>query len=405
MSEKLATRIVRILFDAGFTAYFAGGYVRDLLLGIPSSEIDIATSAPPEKIISLFPKTILVGVSFGVVVVILEGINFEVATFRKDHPYVDGRHPEGVDFSTPEHDASRRDFTINGMFYDPLTKTLHDYVEGQSDLKKGIIRAIGNPQERFTEDRLRMLRAVRFSARFGFSIEKQTEKAIVEHASELTPSVSIERIWQELSKMSHYKSFGHALLTLHRLQLLGNIFSDLKNCPHQLIEKRVAPFPFFPEKTPLIVYLIELFENMNLESRIALCQFLKITKRDCQLAEFFYHSEELFTSNTAQKVDWAHFYAHPDSSLFLEIEGAKMESAKKQDFFAEHAKKREELQVAIKRIEEKKPLITAALLQQHGILPSKAMGLLLKEAEALNVNDNLDQQEILERLKKHPLWT
>ncbi len=163
--------------------------MRDLLLHKSSHEIDIATSAPPHIIQHLFPRTVAVGIQFGVIVVVLEGINFEVTTFRKDHPYQDGRHPEGVDYSTPEKDAERRDFTINGMFYDPLTEIIYDFVGGKEDLKRKVIRAIGNPHARFAEDRLRMIRAVRFAARLGFEIESETAKAIEEHAHHLFPAV------------------------------------------------------------------------------------------------------------------------------------------------------------------------------------------------------------------------
>jgi poly(A) polymerase len=150
--QSVATEICKTLLDHGYIAYFAGGWVRDLLLGRQTDEIDIATSAPPYIIQELFPKTIPVGIAFGVVIVVKEGINFEVTTFRKDHIYIDGRHPTGIDFSTPKKDAERRDFTINGMFYDPLTQTIYDYIGGQEDLKNGIIRAIGNAHERFLED-------------------------------------------------------------------------------------------------------------------------------------------------------------------------------------------------------------------------------------------------------------
>src|SRR6185437_5720237 len=165
---EVATHIVKRLVEAGHLAYFAGGWVRDFLLNHPSDDIDIATSASVEEIQALFPKTIPVGIAFGIVIVVEKGHQFEVATFRKDRGYVDGRRPTGIDPASPEEDAQRRDFTLNGMFYDPLQKKVLDFVSGQEDLKKGIIRAIGNPHERFLEDRLRMMRAVRYGTRFGF---------------------------------------------------------------------------------------------------------------------------------------------------------------------------------------------------------------------------------------------
>jgi poly(A) polymerase len=198
----LAKQIVQTLVKAGFTTYFAGGWVRDYLMNHPSDDIDIATGAPVDVIQNLFPKTIPVGLAFGIVIVVVEEHQFEVATFRKEKGYVDGRRPTHIESATPEEDALRRDFTINGLFWDPLTETLYDYVEGQKDLRSGIIRAIGDPHARFLEDRLRMIRAVRYSTRFNFSIEIETYQAILTHAKSLFPSVAIERIWQEFHKMA-----------------------------------------------------------------------------------------------------------------------------------------------------------------------------------------------------------
>lgn len=145
-------QIIEKLYQHGYLAYFAGGWVRDFLLGHPSSDIDIATSATPREIESLFSKTIPVGAQFGIVVVIEKKHQFEVATFRKDAEYKDGRRPISIELASPEEDAKRRDFTINGMFYDPIQRRILDYVNGQEDLNLGIIRAIGNPHERFLED-------------------------------------------------------------------------------------------------------------------------------------------------------------------------------------------------------------------------------------------------------------
>src|SRR3990167_3399243 len=144
--------IIETLAKAGFVAYYAGGWVRDLLLNHPSDDIDIATNAPPETIQALFPHTVPIGIAFGIVLVIIDGHQYEVATFRQDLDYHDGRRPSRVEFTTAIHDAKRRDFTINGMFYDPLKDEILDYVNGRADLEKKVIRAIGNPHERIKED-------------------------------------------------------------------------------------------------------------------------------------------------------------------------------------------------------------------------------------------------------------
>ena len=198
--EAIARAIVRRLREAGHVALFAGGCVRDRLLGREAHDFDIATSARPEQVRALFPRTVAVGAQFGVICVMDGGHEYQVATFRSDGAYIDGRHPEGVTFSSPEQDAERRDFTINGLFYDPIAETLIDYVGGQADLRAKRLRAIGNAADRIREDRLRMLRAVRFAATLGFEIDPETWDAVRAQADEIN-AVSAERIREELVKI------------------------------------------------------------------------------------------------------------------------------------------------------------------------------------------------------------
>ncbi len=200
MSDGLAATIVRRLRGAGHEALFAGGCVRDKLLGLEPHDFDIATSALPEQVAALFPRTIPVGAQFGVMLVVERGIEFQVATFRADGTYSDGRHPEAVTFSTAEGDARRRDFTVNGLFLDPISGRVIDYVGGRADLDARVLRAIGDPRERFREDRLRVLRGVRFAAVLGFEIDPPTWDALREWAPSLT-GVSAERIREELVKL------------------------------------------------------------------------------------------------------------------------------------------------------------------------------------------------------------
>lgn len=198
--EATATRIVERLRRAGHEAFFAGGCVRDMLLGKPAHDIDVATAARPEDVRRLFPRTVAVGAQFGVIVVLEEGSEFQVATFRSDGAYADGRHPASVSFTTAEGDALRRDFTVNGLFYDPVDKRVLDFVGGEADLTAGVIRCIGKPAERFQEDRLRLLRGVRFAASLGFKIDPETWKALRERAGGIL-AVSSERIRDELVKI------------------------------------------------------------------------------------------------------------------------------------------------------------------------------------------------------------
>ncbi|MCG8598797.1 MAG: CCA tRNA nucleotidyltransferase [Verrucomicrobiales bacterium] len=198
--ETIATDIVRTLQNAGYEALFAGGCVRDRLLGNDPKDYDIATSATPDEILKHFPKAGTVGAHVGVVLVKKGGHHFEIATFREDGEYADGRRPESVVFSDAENDARRRDFTINGMFHDPVADKTIDYVGGQSDLKAGLIRCIGTPEDRFREDYLRLLRAVRFATRFGFEIEETTWTAICQTGENIR-HISPERIREELDRI------------------------------------------------------------------------------------------------------------------------------------------------------------------------------------------------------------
>jgi poly(A) polymerase len=198
--ESVARKIVRRLREAGHQALFAGGCVRDSLMGKTPHDFDIATSARPEQVQALFPRTIAVGAQFGVILVVEEGRDYQVATFRSDGTYLDGRHPRSVSFTTPEGDARRRDFTINGLFYDPIEGKVLDFVGGREDLETRTLRAIGNPAERFAEDRLRLLRAVRFATVLDFTIEPDTWNALCA-AVETIHDVSAERIRDELVKI------------------------------------------------------------------------------------------------------------------------------------------------------------------------------------------------------------
>ncbi len=208
------------LRGAGHEAYFAGGCVRDLLMGLEPKDFDIATSATPEQIAQVYPKARGVGESFGVMLVRESGWMIEVATFREDCAYRDGRRPSEVRFATAQLDVSRRDFTINGLFMDPQSRAVVDYTngQGQQDLRDKIIRAIGDPVQRIEEDRLRMLRAVRFAARFAFAIEPRTASAIQAHAGDLR-AISAERVGEELRALLRHSSRARGAQLLEELGL------------------------------------------------------------------------------------------------------------------------------------------------------------------------------------------
>ena len=230
--EATATRIVRRLREAGHEAYFAGGCVRDRLLGREAHDIDVATSARPEEVQKLFPRTVAVGAQFGVIVVLEDGLEFQVATFRADGVYLDGRRPESVTFTTAEGDAQRRDFTVIGLFFDPVEGEILDFVGGVEDLRAGIIRCIGEPAERFREDKLRLLRGVRFAATLGFEMDPPSWIALKEMVPAIA-TVSAERIRDELIKIFVHPSrvLGFDLLDASGLlEILLPEVTRMKGC-------------------------------------------------------------------------------------------------------------------------------------------------------------------------------
>ncbi|HNA62073.1 MAG TPA: CCA tRNA nucleotidyltransferase [Rhabdochlamydiaceae bacterium] len=407
---QAATSVVRKLQESGFIAYFAGGWVRDHLMNHPSDDIDIATSASVTQVQQLFTKTIPVGVAFGIVIVVEEGHQFEVATFRKDRGYVDGRRPIGIDPATPEEDAMRRDFTINGLFYDPLQSKIYDFVGGEKDIKKGIVRAIGDPLERFAEDRLRMMRAVRYSTRFNFPIESDTLQAILSHAETLLPAVAMERIWQEFKKMSQFAHFDTGLITLHQLRLLPTIFPDLKEIPVEEIQNRVKAIERFPKRTPTIAELLELFPDSSLQKLLDLCDYLKLSRADKEFVEFYHRAQHLLSmpdrwQDKLEPIEWARFYADKHSEMILKIIAAHFALSDSEKFLEAHEKHRQLLSQPILRIVTQSPIVRAEHLIAEGIKPGKNLGLLLKEAERISVNQNIESRQIIiTELKKTSFW-
>jgi putative nucleotidyltransferase with HDIG domain len=237
-----AEKIVLRLQQSGHVAYLAGGCVRDMLLGRKPQDYDIATSAVPDDVMALFDSSCNVGKSFGVVRVTLDDSTFEVATFRQDHDYGDGRHPKNVTFTDARTDAQRRDFTINALFYDPATEEIHDFVDGRSDLDKRIIRCVGEAQDRMAEDYLRILRAVRFASVLEFDIDDATQAAIESNANGLR-AISAERIRDEITRiLCEAPRAGQAFLMLERFKVLRVVLPDVADMRGQ-----AQPPEFHPE--------------------------------------------------------------------------------------------------------------------------------------------------------------
>lgn len=271
--EQFARQVVERLQRAGFQALYAGGCVRDRLRGVEPHDYDVATDARPEQVQRLFPRTVAVGAQFGVVCVLGQGLEVQVASFRDDGIYVDGRHPESVSFSTPERDAQRRDFTVNGLFYDPLKDQLIDYVGGRQDLDARLLRAIGDPAARFREDRLRLLRAVRFATVLGFEIEEETWRAVKANAAQIN-EVSAERIREELVKIFLHPRRVRGFDLLDESGLLREILPEieaLKGCeqPPQFhpegdvfVHTRIM-LGLLPEQVSLPLVLSVLFHDIG----------------------------------------------------------------------------------------------------------------------------------------------
>lgn len=293
--REFAISVVQQLRDAGFQSLWAGGCVRDQLLGKEPKDYDVATNALPNDVIQLFgeQRTVPVGAAFGVVMIpgpTRRHGQVEVATFRSDGEYLDGRRPETVQFCSAEEDAKRRDFTINGMFFDPLAGQVLDYVGGQADLQRRVIRAIGDPHARFGEDHLRMLRAVRFAATFSFTLDPQTLRAVQDLRSRIT-GVSVERIMQELRRMLAHPTRAAALQLLQESRLLPEIFPEL-NAPLADPESFVAISSAFHSleavlfEPALALLLRPLHESSHGESRQrlqaihAVCRRLKMANEE-----------------------------------------------------------------------------------------------------------------------------
>lgn len=270
-AREFAISIVQQLRAAGYEALWAGGCVRDLLLEKTPKDYDVATNAKPQQVREClgFRRTLEIGASFGVITVVgpREAGHIEVATFRRDEEYLDGRRPTAVAFTSSEEDAKRRDFTMNGLFFDPIESRVIDYVGGEKDLRAGIVRAIGNPKERFTEDKLRLLRGVRFAATLGFQLEEATATAMKQLAGTL-PVVSAERIAAEMRRMLCHPRCADAVRLLLENELLQVILPETKdwNAPASQAKVtrllcRLAAIPGDAFEPALALILRELFEG------------------------------------------------------------------------------------------------------------------------------------------------
>jgi tRNA nucleotidyltransferase/poly(A) polymerase len=288
-NRQAAIKIVRRLRSEGFEALFAGGCVRDMLLKRRAKDYDVATSAVPNKVMGIFRRTLKVGAKFGVVIVLDGKEQIEVATFRSESGYADGRHPGHVEFSTAREDAIRRDFTINGMFFDPVKRKVIDYVGGRKDLRKKLIRTIGKAQERFEEDYLRMLRAVRFSTQLDFAIEPATYRAIRKTAGEIK-KISGERISVELEGILEDANRAAGLELLIRSKLAGQIFKGFSG---QKSKTAVMVLSELPRRIGFALGLTCVFAGCSSEFGLDRCKYLKLSRNQMRHIKFLLENRDV----------------------------------------------------------------------------------------------------------------
>ena len=282
-NKQAAIQIIRSLHKAGFEALLAGGCVRDMLLGNKPKDYDVVTSATPLEICKIFRRTIKVGAKFGVIIVLVAREQVEVATFRAEAGYSDGRRPDKVSFTSAKEDSLRRDFTINGMFYDPLKKKVIDYVGGREDLKKKIIRTIGKPQERFSEDYLRMLRAVRFAAQLDFEIEKNTLNAVKKYSGNIT-KISGERIAMELESLSAAVKRARGVKLLLSTGLAERIFAAFKNKSTGEFAKKI--FEILPKEITFELAAAAIFAGCATDEAMENLEILKLSRNQLKHINF-----------------------------------------------------------------------------------------------------------------------
>jgi poly(A) polymerase len=303
--RRFALEVVKALQRAGHTALWAGGCVRDLLLGQTPADYDVATDAMPEQVMRILPyRSVTVGISFGVVRVLApghSGIEVEIATFRSDGAYVDGRRPESVVFSSPELDASRRDFTINGMFWDPVADRLIDFVGGREDLERRVLRAIGDPAARFGEDKLRLLRAVRMAARFGLAIERATESAVRAMSAEVV-GVSAERISQELRRMLVHPTRVRAMELALELGILTPVVPPAVRMRGLFQGKPMQPEGDLWDHTMLVLSLLPPDPSFPLAMAALLHDVGKPFCRGFKIGRYTFHDHEQVGAEIAERV-------------------------------------------------------------------------------------------------------
>ena len=369
----------------------AGGCVRDMLLGRRAKDYDVATNAEPREVIKLFRRTLKVGAKFGVVIVLLEGQQVEVATFRTETGYADGRHPAEVKFASAAEDAGRRDFTINGMFCNPLKKEVIDYVNGRADLKRRLIRTIGRPQQRFGEDYLRMLRAVRFSTQLGFKIEPNTFSAICRNAKNIT-RISGERIAMELEAIlvNPNRSVGVSLLA--ESGLAKTIFPGFAG---ERIKLAIKVLDKLRKKVDFALALACFFVGCPTEFALEKCRALKLSRNQNRHIKFLLANRGKLLDERMSLAELKMTLAGPYFQDLYEMQRAIQRAEQKSVSALVSLRKRMN---ALGDVELKpKPLLNGHDLIRLGAVPGPSLGQLAQELYIVQLETNVTTAEQAER--------
>lgn len=405
---KPALKVVQTLLDNGFTAYYAGGCVRDWVMGrFHNDDIDIATNATADEIQALFSNTKAVGAAFGVVIVKVSGITFEVATFRQDGSYSDGRYPESYSATSPAEDAKRRDFTINGLFYDLEKKQVIDFVGGLDDIRAHRLRTIGASDDRFEEDRLRILRAFRFAFRFRFSIEKPLSQAIKKYAATLHPSITVERIIVELKKIfkSSHSHLKEATLALFDHSIWSVLFPALIPSSRSEFKKRIHKLNHLPKTVIFPEYLCLVLRPKHHSEVDQIVEQYKLSKQEAATMHGWLaiHEHYRMDPQFSHKIAWVKLMCYPEAVSLVQLFHCELPKKKKRQF-EERVKKFLSTHMShIERCRQKKPLLSGRFLATKGIHPGKEMGRLAKLGEKIAINKNLTSQELVYQLTTEAL--
>jgi tRNA nucleotidyltransferase/poly(A) polymerase len=384
-SEALA--VADGLRAGGFKTFLVGGCVRDAWLGKRAMDLDLATSALPEDVEKLFPKTIPVGKAFGTVIVVMETGKFEVTTFRRDGAYLDGRRPSIVEFSDAKEDALRRDFTINALFYDPMTGETIDYVNGLEDLSSKIIRTVGEPALRFDEDKLRILRAIRFSAQLGFDIELKTWEAIKQFAPQIG-QVSRERVYQELLKILGSDFVQLGLERLIKSGLATQVFPSLSEIhrDHELWQFFCKQIECISESLSLLALIG--FLSPNRKAFVSDLESLKPPRQVMQTVQSLIQTSDLLWSGKLRKAERIRLWTQPFWRPLLELSEA-VAMAKKDGLAQIEIWIKEFLEVCDETGKLPKPYMTGEDLLALGFVAGPKLGTALEEIYLLQLESKI----------------